>query len=47
MSRAPLRPRHAYAVFRQVQTRWNDNDVCGHVNNVVHYAWFDTMVNAT
>jgi acyl-CoA thioester hydrolase len=29
-----------------VQTRWADNDVYGHVNNVVHYSWFDTAVNA-
>ena len=45
MSRAPYRPRDAYAVFRDVPTRWGDNDVYGHVNNVVHYAWFDTAVN--
>jgi acyl-CoA thioester hydrolase len=29
----------------RIQTRWADNDVYGHVNNVVHYAWFDTLVN--
>lgn len=45
-TRTPLRPRDAYAVFRDVPTRWSDNDVYGHVNNVVHYAWFDTVVNA-
>ena len=26
-------------------TRWSDNDVYGHMNNVVHYALFDTAVN--
>ena len=26
-------------------TRWMDNDVYGHVNNVVYYSWFDTAVN--
>jgi acyl-CoA thioester hydrolase len=26
-------------------TRWMDNDAYGHVNNVVYYAWFDTVVN--
>ncbi|MFC7662688.1 acyl-CoA thioesterase [Methylorubrum suomiense] len=26
-------------------TRWGDNDVYGHVNNVVYYAFFDTAVN--
>ena len=46
MSRAPFRPRDAYALFRQLPTRWSDNDVYGHVNNVVHYSWFDTAVNA-
>nr|WP_246195830.1 thioesterase family protein [Halopolyspora algeriensis] len=28
-----------------ITTRWEDNDVYGHVNNVVHYSWFDTAVN--
>ena len=45
MSRAPLDPRGAYALFRPVATRWSDNDVYGHVNNVVYYSWFDTAVN--
>jgi acyl-CoA thioester hydrolase len=29
----------------EIQTRWNDNDVYGHVNNVVYYAYFDTVIN--
>jgi acyl-CoA thioester hydrolase len=33
-------------VWRTIPTRWADNDAYGHVNNVVHYAWFDTAVNA-
>jgi acyl-CoA thioester hydrolase len=33
-------------VFRPIGTRWADNDVYGHVNNVVYYSWFDTAVNA-
>jgi len=33
-------------VFRTIGTRWADNDVYGHVNNVVYYSWFDTAVNA-
>lgn len=37
--------RGAYPVFRPIQTRWSDNDVYGHVNNVVFYSWFDTAVN--
>jgi acyl-CoA thioester hydrolase len=28
-----------------IPTRWMDNDVYGHVNNVVYYAWFDTVIN--
>ncbi|MBU3719807.1 MAG: acyl-CoA thioesterase [Burkholderiaceae bacterium] len=28
-----------------VSTRWSDNDVYGHVNNVVYYSYFDTAVN--
>ena len=38
--------RDYYKVFRIVQTRWMDNDAYGHVNNVVYYSWFDTVVNA-
>jgi acyl-CoA thioester hydrolase len=38
--------RSAYKVFRPVGTRWMDNDVYGHINNVVYYSWFDTAVNA-
>ncbi|WP_349369568.1 thioesterase family protein [Salinarimonas sp.] len=45
MSR-PERPRRAaFRVFRPLQTRWMDNDVYGHVNNVVYYSYFDTAVN--
>ena len=39
-------PRSAYRVLRSITTRWADNDVYGHVNNVVYYSWFDTAVNA-
>jgi acyl-CoA thioester hydrolase len=39
-------PRSAYRVLRTIPTRWSDNDVYGHVNNVVYYGWFDTAVNA-
>jgi acyl-CoA thioester hydrolase len=37
--------REAFAVFVDLQTRWADNDVYGHVNNVVYYSYFDTAVN--
>jgi acyl-CoA thioester hydrolase len=33
-----------YRWFLEIPTRWADNDVFGHVNNVVYYAWFDTAV---
>ena len=46
MSRAQPRSRSAYRAWRTIPTRWADNDAYGHVNNVVHYAWFDTAVNA-
>jgi acyl-CoA thioester hydrolase len=29
-----------------VPTRWMDNDVYGHVNNVVYYSYFDTVINS-
>ncbi len=45
MSRAPLHGRSAYAAWQAMGTRWGDNDMYGHVNNVVYYAWFDTAVN--
>lgn len=45
-SRPARSTRGDYRVFRSIPTRWADNDVYGHVNNVVYYAWFDTAVNA-
>lgn len=37
--------RSDYAAFYPLQTRWADNDIYGHMNNVVHYSLFDTAVN--
>ncbi|HEY1721952.1 MAG TPA: thioesterase family protein [Magnetospirillaceae bacterium] len=37
--------RDAYRHFLAIPTRWMDNDVYGHVNNVVYYSYFDTVVN--
>jgi acyl-CoA thioester hydrolase len=34
-----------FHAFRPPQTRWSDNDIYGHMNNVVHYSLFDTAVN--
>ncbi len=44
--RARLRNRGVYRAWRPIATRWMDNDVYGHVNNVVYYSFFDTAVNA-
>ena len=43
--RALVEHRSAYRGFREIGTRWADNDMYGHVNNVVYYSWFDTAVN--
>ena len=45
MTRSPPPPRTAFKAFRELQTRWADNDVYGHMNNVVHYQLFDTAIN--
>ena len=34
-----------YKHFLTIPTRWMDNDIYGHVNNVVYYSWFDTVIN--
>ena len=46
MSRPVPNHRSSYRAFRAIPTRWADNDMYGHVNNVVYYGWFDTAVNA-
>ncbi len=38
--------RDAYPRFVPLTTRWMDNDVYGHLNNVVYYSLFDTAVNS-
>ena len=47
MSSTELRgaPRAAFPHFLAIPTRWMDNDVYGHVNNVQYYSFFDTAVN--
>jgi acyl-CoA thioester hydrolase len=37
--------RDRYRRFLTIPTRWMDNDIYGHVNNVVYYSYFDTVVN--
>lgn len=41
---SPTRERYPHR--SPIQTRWADNDAYGHVNNVVYYAYFDTLINA-
>ena len=43
-ARAPRSSRDDYRAFVSISTRWMDNDVYGHVNNVVYYSFFDTVV---
>ena len=45
-TRPPRPTRDDYVVWRQVTTRWADDDVYGHMNNAVYYELFDTAVNA-
>ncbi|MEU4391088.1 thioesterase family protein [Kribbella sp. NPDC023855] len=37
--------RSGYPHFLAISTRWKDNDVYGHVNNVEYYSFFDTVIN--
>jgi len=41
-----IETRARYPHFLNVPTRWMDNDIYGHVNNVVYYSYFDTVINA-
>ncbi|KRB93034.1 acyl-CoA thioesterase [Noviherbaspirillum sp. Root189] len=43
--RVEAKKRSDFKHFHTITTRWMDNDAYGHVNNVVYYSWFDTVVN--
>ena len=43
--RPAIGKRGDYKHFLALQTRWMDNDLYGHVNNVVYYSYFDTLLN--
>ena len=45
MSRPTPTKREQYRHFQAIPTRWIDNDVYAHINNVVYYSFFDTAVN--
>jgi acyl-CoA thioester hydrolase len=46
MPRLPPSQRQDYGFLAPITTRWNDNDIYGHVNNVTYYAYFDTVANS-
>lgn len=43
--RAAPASRDPFAIFYSFNTRWADNDIYGHINNVAYYAFFDSVVN--
>ena len=45
MSKSRVPGRGDYKVFYPITTRWSDNDIYGHVNNVTYYSYFDTAAN--
>lgn len=45
MPDAPRPSRADFPHFLDIPTRWMDNDIYGHVNNVLYYAFFDTVIN--
>jgi acyl-CoA thioester hydrolase len=45
MPEQPQISRSNYAHFLTLATRWMDNDIYGHVNNALYYAFFDTAIN--
>lgn len=46
MSASAASARDAYPHFQPITTRWKDNDLYGHVNNVEYYSYFDSVINA-
>lgn len=45
MAQKPQITRAEYPHFLALPTRWMDNDIYGHVNNALYYAFFDTAIN--
>ncbi len=41
----PLGRRADYFYFQPISTRWSDNDIYGHINNVTYYSYFDSVAN--
>ena len=45
MESEKIMKRSTYSYFQSITTRWADNDIYGHINNVVYYSYFDTIAN--
>ena len=45
MESEKLMHRSDYSFFKNITTRWADNDIYGHINNVIYYSYFDTVAN--
>ncbi len=45
MPKPPRSAKSDYRYFAPITTRWSDNDIYGHVNNVVYYSYFDSIAN--
>jgi acyl-CoA thioester hydrolase len=45
MSEEKLLNRSDYKCFYSISTRWTDNDIYGHINNITYYSYFDTAIN--
>jgi acyl-CoA thioester hydrolase len=45
MPAVPEVSRDEYSTVLEIPTRWADNDIYGHVNNVEYFAFFDTVIN--
>lgn len=45
MAESAIERRADYPHFLAITTRWMDNDLYGHINNVVYYSFFDTVIN--
>ena len=45
MASIQIPDRTSYRFFYSLTTRWADNDVYGHINNVIYYSYFDSVAN--
>ncbi len=45
MTPSEIPDRSSYRLIYSLTTRWGDNDIYGHINNVIYYSYFDSVVN--